>query len=342
MAPAGARGGDPDVADLLLKKAKKAFAAKSYEEAETGFRRALEEMTPLPEARLGLAEALEKLNRPREALDTYRACVAEIENEGDPAKWKAMKSRAQQALSRLQKRHAELSRLNEAFIRKCIDFGKKRAASDPLWARKAFEAVLLLDPGNEVAEGLLRKLPDAGAAPAPAPKKPSTKEGTLFRRDIWDGAPEWSVESDTITGDVREPDGRLLWLDTISFEGKYTFRGRLRLTRDGGVRRAYGIFFGGDGKTRWWTVVFSDNEEIVMERFEDGPPTRIDGSFLDEFDHMKWHTLEVAVEPGSARVTLDDREVFHHDKDDRGAFDGKICLFVQNACVEWKDLEVVR
>lgn len=336
------RGGDPDVADLLFKKAKKAFAAKDYKEAEAGFRRALKELSPYPDARLCLAETLEKLDRPREALEEYRTCVAEINDAAAPAKWKSMMTRAQQAITRLQGRHAELAKLNDAFLRKCLDFGKKRAKSDAYWARKALETVLLLDPANEVARGLLKGMPapEGEAEPAPEGRKPA-KGGSLFRRDLWDGPPEWSVNGDTIIGDMREPDGRLFWLELV-WEGRYTVRGRVRLTRDGGPRRAYGLFLGGDGKSTWWALVFDDSGQLVLDRWTERGTDHIREFLLVDHDHAKWHVLEVAVDRGSVSVKLDDKEVIALDETERTCFDGKISLFVQNARVEWKDLEVTK
>jgi tetratricopeptide (TPR) repeat protein len=340
LAAGSVSGGDPDVADLLFKKAKKAFAAKDYAEAESGFRRALKEMSPFPDARLGLAESLEKLARPREAIEQYRTCVDEIDAAGAPAKWKPMMTRARQALARLQGRQAELAKINDAFIRKYIDFARKRAATDPLWARKALDTVLRLDASNEVARGMLAKLP-AASPPKPAePSEPERRGPNLFRRKCWDGAPEWSVEADTITGDVPGRDGKLFWLEEEMPKGTYTIRGRFRLTRDGGDRRAYGVFFGGDGKANWWALILSQDEEIVLERFDNSVPRRVAGPGLEGFDHTAWHTLEIRVRPGDVRVRLDEREPIQHLESERTAFDGKIALFVQNACIEWKELEV--
>ncbi|MCK6460334.1 MAG: DUF1080 domain-containing protein [Planctomycetes bacterium] len=341
LAAGSVLGGDADVADLLYKKAKKAFAAKDYVEAESGFRRSLKELSPNPDARFGLAESLEKLDRPREANEEYRNCVAEIDALGAPSRWKPLRSRAQQALARLQGRHAELEKLNEGFIRKCIDFGKKRTKSDPYWARKAYETVLLIDPGNDVAKGLLRALPLAEAEPEPQSKRPAAKRESLFRRDLWDGAPEWSVDEDRITGEVRERDGKLFWLDKIVLEGSYRASGKFRRTWDGGARRAYGMFFAGDGRN-WWAIVFDDHENVVLEQWTRSEQRNVGSHLLSDFDHSAWHTLEIAVEPGHASVLLDGKEVLSHKEDDRSCFAGKICLFVQNARIEWKELEVSR
>lgn len=333
--------GDPDVASLLFKKAKKSFAAKDYKEAETGFRRAIKEMSPYPEARLCLGETLEKLDRPREAIEEYRTCVGEINDAGAPSKWKPQLARAQQAITRLQGRHAELAKLNDAFIRKCIDFGRKRSKSDPYWARKALETALRLDPANAVARGLLETTP-AGVAEEPAPEvaKPAKGE-SLFRRDLWDGPPEWSVTGDTIAGDVREADGRLFWLEKV-WTGRYTIRGRVRLTRDGGARRAYGLMFGGDGKPPWWALVFEDSEQLVFQHWTDDEQKHLKEHLLADYDHSQWHAFEVAVDHGTVSVKLDGNEVFAMEEASRTCFDGKFSLFIQNGRVEWTDLEVVK
>ena len=63
---------------------------------------------------------------------------------------------------------------------------------------------------------------------------------------------------------------------------------------------------------------------------------------LTTFDHRAWHTLRVDVTPGDVKVTLDGEAIFDLTVSDRKAFDGKLCLFVQEAAVEWRDLEVKR
>ncbi len=336
-------GGDPDVADLLYKKARKAFASKDYVEAESCFRRAIQEVSPYPEARLGLGETLEKLDRPGDAERSYRACIAEVEAAGDPSKWRATKVRAQQALARVQGPRHEITKINEAFVRRCVEFGKKRAESDPLWARKAFETVLLIDPSNEAAKGFLKKLKASAAAPAPANPSPKGERfgEPLVRKELWEGAPEWSVASDAIVGDVRGK-GKLFWLEGIPLDGRYGIQGRFRVTRPS-ERYVYGLFFGGvsNGFT-WWELVLRHNNEVELNRCLDGEAEPLKDRILTTFDHRAWHTLRVDVTPGDVKVTLDGEAIFDLTVSDRKAFDGKLCLFVQEAAVEWKDLEVKR
>jgi hypothetical protein len=139
---------------------------------------------------------------------------------------------------------------------------------------------------------------------------------------------------------VRGPEGKLFWLQSPVPKGPYAIRGRFRLTRDRGDRRAYGVFLGGDEKANWWALILSQDEEIVLERFKDQRPTRVAGAGLEGFDHSAWHTLEISVKPGEVKVRLDDREPIRHLEPERAAFDGKVALFAQSATIEWRDLEV--
>ena len=225
----GARGGDPDVAAFLVQKARKAFQAKEYGEAEDSYRRALEEHAPFPEAHYGLGETYEKTGRTREALQAYRACVREIGDAADPPRaWRSLLKRAERAVSRLQRAYADLTKLNDDFIRRSLAFAKRVETSDPAWARRACEAVLALDADNPVAKALLAKLPQGGAD-APAPPAPPAEGGTPAERwgeplirgaaldEEWDGAPEpWALADGVVTGEAFGKSGQLLWLDSRS------------------------------------------------------------------------------------------------------------------------------
>jgi hypothetical protein len=341
FAAGSASGGDPDVAELLLKKAKKAFSSKDYREAEHCFRRAVREMSPFPEARFGLAEALEKLDRPREALDAYRDCVGDIEANGDLAKWRSLRNRAQQAVTRLLGRSAELVKLNDAFIRECLDFAKKHASSDPQWAREAYETVLRLDPANMVAKGHLAMLPKAGAAP-PVPEKPEPAGGgfgePVLRAELWSGAPEWSVGVEAIVGDSPNA-GKLFWLEGMPLEGRFSVRGTFRVAR-AYDRLGFGVFFGSEGREPWWGLFFRSTGAVSLERCEEGSNHQVRDTILDGFDVAKQHTIQLDVRPGDVVVSLDGKELFEFSAEDRKTFDGKICLYVQNGRIEWTSLEV--
>lgn len=344
LAAAVARAGDPDVADLLLKKAKKAFVAKSYEEAEASYRRALKEMTPFPEARLGLAETLEKLGRPADALDACRASVKEIEDAGEPAKWKPLKTRAQQMITRLQGRQGDLARLNESFVKRCIDFGKKVSGSDPTLARKAFETALLVDPDNETAKTCLKQTPaKAAVAPGPetAPKPPAERFGeSVIVADLWSGAPQWSVGADSIVGD-SPTEGKLFWHNVV-LEGRFSIRGRFRVTKVHGEKYGFGVFFGSEGNEPWWAVFMNRAGSVSLERCEEESDHIAKETILDRFDATAPHVLQLDVQPGDVALSIDGRKLFEHNESNRRAFDGKFCLFVQNARIEWTELEVKR
>jgi len=335
-------GGDPDVADLLFKKAKKAFSSKDYTEAESCYRRAAREMSPYPEARFGLAETLEKLERPREALDAYRACLSDVEAGGDLAKWRSLKNRAQQAATRLLGRSADLVKLNDAFLKRCIDFAQQHASSDPQWAREAYETVLKLEPGNQIAKSRLAALPKA-AASSPAPERPkaSDKFGeSLVKGELWSGAEEWSVKGDAIVGDSPNA-GKLYWLEKVPLEGRFSVRGTFRVTQ-ALDRLAFGVFFGSEGREPWWGLFLRGTGAISLERCEERTNHQVRDTILEKLDVSKPHTIQIDIRPGDVAVSMDGKELFDYSDADRKTFDGKFCLYVQNGRIEWTALEVKR
>ena len=162
--------GERDVAQFLLRKAEKAYRAKDYEKAATGFKRARAEFTPLPEAAWGLGQALEKLGRESAAIAAYRLCTDEVGASTKPsAKWKSLARKAKAATAKLRRRFAELDRVNRDFIQNCMKFGKEHLKSDPRWARTAFETILKIDPTHKDARRYLGKFTKAKA---PVEKKP--------------------------------------------------------------------------------------------------------------------------------------------------------------------------
>ena len=105
-----------------------------------------------------------------------------------------------------------------------------------------------------------------------------------------------------------------------------------------------GVFFGSDGREPWWAVFISRTGAVSLRRCE----VDADDDFiakdadLDRFDPKAWHMFQIDIQPGDVTVTMDGRQLFEHNESSRKAFDGKFCLFVQNARVEWQDLEVKR
>jgi len=344
VGPAGA--GDRDVAEFLLKKAGKACRAKQYEQAAADFKRARAEFTPLPEAAFGLGQALERLEREAEAIAAYRLCVEEVAAEIKPSpKWKSLARRASTAIARLRRQFAELDRINQDFINDCLKFGRSHLKSDPRWARVAFETVLKLDPTHQEARRRVDKTP---VAATPANKTPSSKGwGTaLIRGDDLDGwspgirAP-WSCTEGVVTADVPGRDGKINWDDETRLSGRYELRVKMRVVRNGGPGRTFGLFLG-DGSSYWHCFLIEDDNDMVLVEFREGQNRHIKDSILRRFSADKWNVLRLEIDHGEVSVYFNRKKLFDYTADDRKAFDGKIALFAQNGRIEFKELEVRR
>jgi tetratricopeptide (TPR) repeat protein len=249
------RAGDPDVADFLLKKAQKALRAKDYAEAESSFRRAMEEMSPFPDAAYGLGETLEKLDRNLDAIAAYQRCHDEVAAQADsPASARSLQRKAAHAIARLQRRFADLAKIDKDFIDRCMAFGRKYGDTNPAQARLAYEAVLGIDPAHASAKAALERLPSAPKREQPAPPSPAAPKpwgkSLIVSDDLEAWSPglakEWSCSAGVVTGDVPDRDGKLNWLDDREFEENYALRVRFRVVHvHDEDRRAFGVFFGG-------------------------------------------------------------------------------------------------
>lgn len=345
---AGAFAGDRDVAEFLLRKAEKEHRARKYEEAAEDYRRARQEFAPLPEAALGLGEALEKLDRASEAIAAYRACLADVATEPSPsAKWKGLARKAESAIARLRRRFAELDRLNQEFVQRCLKFGREQAEKSPPRAREALEAVLRLDPSNAEAKALLERVGGAQPAASAAAGEPAPAKAwgrPLVRGDDlegWDpGLREpWSCTEGVMVADLKGREGKINWADDVHLEGRYELRMKVRVARDGGAGRTFGVFIG-DGKRLWHSFLVQDDNTLVFLRYDLGRDERLEDIVLRDFNPSQWHTLRIEVDGHQVTVHMDDRKLFSHADADEEAIEGKPALFAQNGRFEFRDLEV--
>ena len=336
--------GDAEVARFLYQKAQRAYRAKKYDEAEKGFRRAVKEDSPFPEASYALGLALEKLARPVEAIAAYQQCLDAAAGDDAPRKWRSIANRAGRAIGRLRRRFAALAKINSAFIKRCLAFGRKHSKTDPDWARKAFETVLKIDPGNQAARNHLA-VPSGGKKTAPTKPVGGAWKPLIVADEFGAWSPgetnEWSILGPVITGDVVGRDGKINWLDNLEVDGKYSVRFRFRVVTDRRDRRTVGFFIG-DAKDYWWSIMLDEDNELVLVRFSKGKSIPARERAVGEFDPSRWHTVLVEARGREARVFLDGKKVFEHIGERKQKFAGKFGFFVQNAKVEFKELELKR
>lgn len=336
--------GDREVAEFLFSKGQKALRAKQFEEAEANFRRAIEEDSPYPEASYGLGQALEKLDRGGDACQAYRECIAAIDSLDEPSgKQKSIASRAARALKKIRREFAALDKLNKGYVRDFIALGKKHMKANPRWSRRAFEAVLALDPGNKIATSYLAKLP-GGESPAKASGKSWGKP--VIRKDSlgnWQpgASNEWSIRGTVITGDSTAQNGHINWLENAPLTGDYSVQVRFRLVRDGGERRTIGVFVS-PGNNNWWSMMFEGAGDLVLIRTEGERNSSTAVRSLGRVDWEKWHTFRLHVKGEVARMEFDGKEVLEYEFNRNQQFRGQLGLFFQCAKVEYKDIEVLK
>ena len=339
--------GEHDVAQFLLQKAEKAYRAKDYEKAAIDFKRARQEFTPLPEAAWGLGQALEKLERESEAITTYRLCAEEVGAAKKPSsKWKSLARRANAAISRLRRRFAELDRLNDDFIDDCMRFGREHLESNPRWARTAFEMILKIDPTHKKARRYLDKFQKAKT---PAKKKAEASKHfgiALIRGEDLEGwspgiREPWTCAKGVVVADATGASGHINWIDDVEFSGRYDVRVRMRVTRDGGARRTFGLLVG-NGKTYWHCFFIEDDNDMILAQFNEGESRHLRDVVLRDFDPSQWNTLRLEFDRGAVTVYVNKNKLIEYGAEKREAFDGKVALFAQNGRIEFKELEIRR
>ena len=347
--------GDQEVARLLFEQGRKVFRAKKYKEAEKYLGRALAEHTPFPEASYWYGQALEKLGRAQEAAHAYRVCIAAVDGlDAPPPKWKSASSRAARALSKLRRQFAALDGVNRKYIKRFLDFGKRHRATNPQWARRAFETVLAIDPAHSAAKAYLAKLPAGARGPV---GKPGPGAGTgaatgkgkawgtplITPEDLGDWDPgesaNWSIDGRVITGDAVGRSGKINWLDKVALKGKYALRVSFRVIRDGGSRRTIGLFIG-DGGDAWWAIMLDEGDSLSLVRVAGASSNEVKSRSVGRTKWTTWHTLRVEVDGSDASIFLDDKKLIEITVPRRQAFAGGLGLFIQNARVEFKDLEL--
>jgi len=336
--------GDAEVAEFLLEKGRKEFRAKHYEEAEKLFRRALAEQTPYPEAAFEHGQVLQKLGRSIEAAAAYQTCISAVDRADEPArKWKTVSGRAARALKKLRREFADLNSVNKTYVRKFMALGKAQMKSNPAWARRAFEAVLAIDPTHSPAKAYLAKLPRDGEAAAGAKKgKPWGK--AMIRPDRltgWDPGPSenWSIRGGVVTGTAQGRHGQINWNENFSLQGEYALQVRLRLIGEAGARGAMGIFIG-DGRDDWWAIMLETPDELTLVRYENKKNNTVSAKQLDVAKWSSWHVLRVVVTKADVQFFFDGKLITDLPHSRRQPFTGQCALFVQDVKVEFKDLEL--
>jgi tetratricopeptide (TPR) repeat protein len=332
---------DEDIAELLFTKAEKAARGKRYEEAAGLYERALKEHSPYPEAAFGLAVALEKQGKTQEALRAFLRCRDDLAALKRPTRrQRSLGKKADRAIQKLGAGYAELDDLDAQLVKDLLAFARRYRRSDPAWAKRALETVLAIDPGNKTASDELGRLGAvSGPADAERPFSPAISAGM----HDWHPGPkdDWSLTGDLLTCDTSGP-GQLNFYKP-RLEGSYSFRASFRLKGTKGSKRVFGFFFGDKGSEKSdWALIFNWAGELDLARTTEQGRHRAHSKILPSWKYDRWHTIQVDVKPGAVVCSLDGKRVFDVDGEAKDAFDGNVALYVQDAHVEIRNVEVRR
>jgi len=337
----GAAGaGDQDIAELLYAKGEKAFRKKAWEQAAGHYRRALDEHSPYPEAAHRLGMALEKLGSGKEALEAYLLAEKQFgELPSLTRKQKRTLASVKKLISKLGAGYAELNKLDDEFVKKCVGLGRRYFNSRPGWAKKACESALAIDPTNKLARGILEKL---GSTASPA------STGGLFTSLIlddrlagWDPGVKapWTCSGGVMTVTPTDKKGHPNFVKQ-RLEGAFEFRATFRpLTFDGKLR-TFALLFGSKPDGSLWTLGIDWNNELVLVKWDSRGNTPLQMKILNEVKVNRWYRIGVKVEEGRLTALLDGKVAFHHDGGTKDAFDGAFGVISQEVKADVKDVEV--
>ncbi len=336
------RAGDEEIARLLYRKAQKATRAESFQEAADLYRRALEEHTPYPEAAFGLGESLEKLAKSNEALLAYIACkdqAAKIEKLN--TRQKRALSSAIRAIGRIGKGYAELEKVERGLVKDCLAYGKKYISKQPQWAKRGYEIVLAVDPGNEAAAKSIKKLAGVRAMAFGRPER-LLEDDSMAGWELGEYAPQWTCKKGVLRGDSNDGD-MSGWMLRRFFRGNLTIRWEMRLAETSSSDWQCGLIFGEPRTPRdGFGVLLGPNSMLQLSRI-DGADIQIPkNTHLDGFDCRQWHQYELQSDTDGLTVRLDGKKIFSHRPSADQEARGNIGLHVSRACVEFRSLEVIK
>ena len=213
---------DRETALFSAKRADKALAAKKYDEAESLYRKALEEDATYLPAHYGLAQCLVGSGQSGPAVEELRKFVEEAKKEQAlAADWKALVTKAEKQLTDIDASGAALQKILDDYRDSLLALAQRWMTKDPHVAERALRRVLKLSPGNAKATELLEKMGTT-----------ANEVVDVFNGKTLDGweaanAPMWSVIDGEMVGEVR--DGTYACRTLRQFEGDFDVRAEIKV-----------------------------------------------------------------------------------------------------------------
>jgi hypothetical protein len=231
-------------------------------------------------------------------------------------------------------------------VKAALAFGRRYRSKEPDWAIRAYRAVLLVDPTNEVAAKYLERL--GGAAPKPRPPTATGRKGfePLITSDSLKGWSPGTTHPFTCSGLVMHVDcpskgGKSNRVD-IQLLGTYSYRGRYRMLEQRGEKISYGLLLGEKPNASACALVVDWDGYLSLIQWVERRCDTLCSKRLENLDRASWNLIEAELEPGKIHAKFNGQLIFTYESRDVNIFDGMPGVFLQAARYEVKDLEMKR
>jgi len=346
--------GDRTVAAALVEQGKKALAKKSWTDAVTLFKKALQESPELIEAEYLRAQALEKGGGSKaEAVAAYRSFLEMLEHTPDAAKdVQALKPQAEKRILALAAGESEIQKLDDAFATQLLQFAKKYQSKDKAIAIEAMRLLLATKPDHAEAAELYKSLdgpPLEGAAGAPAAKAAAgaavdTPFGKLkiktwhdFIADRAFDAPDVvKYEGEGLVVDLKG--GKLVKVTNAPDLGKrYVIDVEFRVIEEKERGWFVGALFGLNADSDMFTAFAQKTTTVVNHgNWKTGPGPDMLSEPMKGGDPGAWRRLGVKVDGATVELWLDGKRAGSAKATDRTDLAGDVGLAQQRCKAEYR------
>jgi len=337
LAAAAPALGDRTTAEFFTSRGETALKAKSWEEAEGHYRRAMEEDPTFLPARHGLAQALLGSGRTPAGIEELRSFLAAVGADASaPAEWKSLAAKAEKQLADVDVSGAEFRRILDRFADDYTALARKWTAKDARTADAAARRALLLRPGDRAAEEIVEKL--GGSA-----KGPPVVVFNGADLDGWEHAkfPQWQVMNGVIIGDTM--DGAYEARSPSTFEGDFDVRAEIRMVEERPDDPMPALLVAWKGNYDYYGVGLINRKIYVHERNGEHEFREVVKLTVSEFtgtlDPAGWNLYEVRLRGKEIAVFVNGTEVSREPRPPSRT-GGFVALLIQDGKAAYRKIEV--
>jgi tetratricopeptide (TPR) repeat protein len=336
-AAASAALADRETAEFSASRGDKALAARKFDEAESMYRRALDDDDTYLPARYGLAQALVGAGKSGPAVEELRRFVADARAcAALPAEWKGSVAKAERQLADLDAAGTALRKIQSAYVEALVDLAQRWSSKDPILAERALRRALETRPDHPKAAELLAKLGRSAKG-----RVVDLFDGTSFEDWHLAVAPEWEVRDGEIVGTIQNAT-KYVW-STRTFEGDHDVRVEARLLEENTGTPFFALFaafkseydhytLGRIGGKLWWSESVAEGKPrdvaIVL-------PTQL----RKPYDPKQWNSYEIQFRGDEVKALVNGDEIGKETRP-QNRKGGSVGLVVQSAKVAFRKIQV--